>query len=63
MKLIKVNGFVMDTLKGFFKPEELTIRVSNDSKGKTLSIDNGEVQFTVPYEPIEKAMKKKEHLW
>lgn len=61
MKLIKVDGFVMNALCGIFKPEELTVRISNDSRGKTLSIDNGEIQFTVPFEPIEKAMKERKH--
>ena len=62
MKLIKVQGFVMDAL-GIFKPQEFTVRVTNDSKGKTLSICDGVFQFTVPFEPIEKAMKQREHRW
>lgn len=30
----------------------LRVMVTNDSKGKTLSIDNGEIQFSIPMEII-----------
>ena len=28
--------------------------ITNDEKGKTLSIGDGKTQFTIPFEPIEK---------
>ena len=31
--------------------------ISNDEQGKTLSIDDGEVQFTIPFEPIAKFLR------
>ena len=41
------------------KPESLSVQVlecliTNDELGKTLSINDGNVQFTVPFEPLEK---------
>ena len=37
--------------------QKLTCIITNDEKGKTLSIDNGMIQFTIPFEPIEKYLK------
>lgn len=31
--------------------------VTNDSVGKTLSIYDGEIQFTIPFEPLEEYLK------
>lgn len=30
---------------------------TNDEKGKSLSIDNGSIQFTIPFEPIAECFK------
>ena len=31
--------------------------ITNDDVGKTLSINNGEIEFLIPFEPIEKYLK------
>lgn len=36
--------------------KELSVIITNDEIGKTLSIDNGEIQFTVPAEEIAKLL-------
>lgn len=38
-------------------PDELECIITNDEKGKTLSINNGVLQFTIPFEPIERYLK------
>lgn len=55
-KQIKVRGITLwpngDTL-----PDELECIITNDEKGKTISINNGVLQFTIPFEPIERYLK------
>lgn len=55
-KKIKVLGMTLwpndDTL-----PDELECIITNDEKGKTISINNGVLQFTIPFEPIEGYLK------
>ena len=31
--------------------------ITNDEKGKTISINNGVLQFTIPFETIERYLK------
>ena len=31
--------------------------ITNDDHGKTLSINDGNVQFTIPFEPLQKYLK------
>lgn len=52
-KHILVDGAFMTS--GMASPTSTTFEVivSNDSIGKTISINNGEMQFTIPFEPIE----------
>ena len=38
-------------------PDELECIITNDEKGKTISINNGVLQFTIPFEPIEGYLK------
>lgn len=40
-----------------FEPRELTCIITNDERGKTLSIGDGTLQFTIPFEPIERYLK------
>lgn len=56
-KKVKVQGMVQHVAVGGFKVDELTAIITNDENGKTLSINNGIVQFTIPFEPIEKYLK------
>ena len=56
-KHLKVKGGVTHKLVGGMKFEELNVIVTNDEIGKSISIGNGIVQFTIPFEPIEKYLK------
>lgn len=54
-KIVFVDGFKstgqrIDKLK-------LICIVTNDERGKTLSIQDGHIQFTLPFEPLEKFLK------
>lgn len=53
-----VRGGIYDDRTRQMKPATLYVQISNDGIGKTLSIDNGKIMFSVPYEPIEAAMRK-----
>lgn len=55
MKKICVNGIVCDSAGAAMRTLECII--TNDKNGKTLSINNGKMQFTIPFEPIEKFLK------
>lgn len=52
---IPIMGGVM-TESGI-KFKKLDVIVTNDSTGKSISINNGSIQFTIPFEPIEKYFK------
>ena len=55
MRKIQVNGIECNE-KGAAMTS-LDCIVTNDKHGKTLSINNGKIQFTIPFEPIEKYLK------
>lgn len=55
-KQIKVRGITLWP-NGDALPDELKCIITNDEKGKTLSINNGVLQFTIPFEPIERYLK------
>ena len=38
-------------------PDEFEYIITNDEKGKTISINNGILQFTIPFAPIERYLK------
>lgn len=52
-KHIKVDGLFMTQRMIAPIPVNFEVIVTNDSTGKTLSINNGDIQFTIPFEPIE----------
>lgn len=54
---ISVRGMEYNDKTGKLKIKELRCIVTNDEKGKTISVDNGETQFTFPFEPLEKYLK------
>lgn len=56
-KIIKVEGMVNSILNLKPKPTTLTCTITNDEKGKTLSIDNEVFQFTIKFEDIEEYLK------
>lgn len=56
-KEIKVRGCEYNDIKGTMQIKELTCICTNDERGKTLSVDNGIIQFTIPMETIAKYFK------
>lgn len=54
---LAVNGIVYDNATRKIKPRKFQILVSNDETGKTLSIADGRIQFTFPFEPVEKYLR------
>lgn len=56
-KRVKVRGFVSGIATPIFAEQELHCVITNDEKGKTLSVSNGIMQFTIPFEPIERYLR------
>ena len=54
-KALRINGLVYDGTHA--KKVKLEVFVSNDEKGKTLSINNGQIMFSIPFAPIEQYLK------
>lgn len=54
-KVISISGLYADDRGACLK--KLTVIISNDSIGKTISIKDGKTQFTIPFEPLEKYLK------
>lgn len=55
-KRVVVKGFVMGR-DCYLLPQNFVCIITNDEHGKTLSINNGKIQFTIPFEPIEQYLK------
>lgn len=53
-KEVNVKGFVYNGASQRMSPCNFSVICTNDEKGKTLSIDNGHLQFTIPFEPVAK---------
>lgn len=54
-KEVKVKGLRSIALNPLgIRNQEFDITITNDKFGKTLSICDGSVQFTIPFEPIQK---------
>jgi hypothetical protein len=56
-KEIAVIGMVYNDLTQTLMPLKLRCICTNDEKGKSLSIDNGSIQFTIPFEAVEDCFK------
>ena len=56
-KEIIVKGILYDDRQRKSVEKTFTCIVTNDEIGKTLSIGNNEIQFTIPFEPLEKYLK------
>ena len=56
-KIVKVKGLVSSIISMQPKEAVITCTITNDEKGKTLSIDNEVFQFTIPFEAIEEYLK------
>ena len=54
-KEIKVNG-IQNSPLGMIETT-LHVLITNDSIGKTLSVDNGTIQFTIPMDNIIKYLE------
>lgn len=54
-KFISVVGLI--TSPEIMIPGTLDVIITNDEKGKTISVGNGTTQFTIPFEPIERYLK------
>ena len=55
-KHVRVIGGVA-TLLSASVPKAFDCIITNDEHGKTLSICDGKMQFTIPFEPIERYLK------
>ena len=53
-KEVIVNGVVYDDRDSQLYSEKLRVIITNDERGKTVSIDNGVIQFTVPFDNLIK---------
>ncbi len=56
-KHIRVSGGISVSGSAFLVPKMFDCIIINDEIGKTLSINDGNVQFTIPFEPIERYLK------
>lgn len=54
---VKIYGmnWNLDLMK--VRPTLLSCVISNDERGKTLSISDGSKMFTIPFEPLERYLK------
>jgi hypothetical protein len=53
-KKVIVKGTVLNVASGSMSVCPLLALCTNDEKGKTLSIGNGHLQFSIPFEPVAK---------
>lgn len=51
---IRVTGVEYNEITRRLVKQEFTCYCTNDELGKTLSIDNGVVQFTIPFDELAK---------
>lgn len=57
-KIVRVTGIRYDGNAEFkYKKVNFETIITNDEHGKTLSINDGNVQFTIPFEPLQKYLK------
>lgn len=54
---VRVDGGVNVSGSPFMVPKTFDCIITNDEIGKTLSINDGNVQFIIPFEPIERYLK------
>ena len=57
--LIYVDGIKSDfNNNDLFKPEKFQVNYTEDKIGKTLSIGDGAIQFSIPFDAILKKIEK-----
>lgn len=54
---VTVTGFVYDDEARTGHAERLECIITNDRMAKTLSINDGKKQFTIPFEAVEKYLR------
>lgn len=54
---VRVSGGVNVSGSPFLAPKLFDCIITNDEIGKTLSINDGNVQFPIPFEPLERYLK------
>lgn len=54
-KILNIGG--LESINEGVRLAQLTVYVSNDKRGKTISVSNGEKMFTFPFEPLAKYLK------
>ena len=53
-KVFETKGLLFSPSRNTIEPAILTVMVTNDNKGKTISVNNGDVQFIFPADEISK---------
>ena len=56
-KKVNVMGLEYNGFNDMMCKKELEVIVTNDDIGKSISINNGKIQFTIPFECVEKYLK------
>lgn len=56
-KEFKIKGFEYNDILRQMRVREFNVICTNDENGKTLSIDDGMRQFTIPFEHIAKCFE------
>lgn len=56
-KQLSIQGFEYNDITRHLKQNAFTVICTNDEKGKSLSIDNGIIQFTIGMEAIADIFK------
>ena len=56
-KKLTVEGLIYDDDRQIIKKTDMVVLITNDELGKTLSINDGHIQYTVPAEKIAEYLK------
>lgn len=56
-KEFQTRGFEYNDVERKLKVVDFTVICTNDEGGKTLSVDNGQVQFSIPMDKIAKVFE------
>lgn len=54
---LTVEGIIYDDDRLIIKKTDMEVLITNDEHGKTLSINDGHIQYTVPAEKIAEYLK------
>lgn len=62
MRAYSIKGFINDLKKGTMEVKTLTVGISNDDIGRTISIADKKgtgIQYVIPFEPIAGLLERK----